>query len=103
MEIAERDRDRTASPKKHGRRLAEHSLDKTSVSVRIPLELCLKVERRFADERGAKADSYVRALAESVKGIQLTKRDIEAVEAAKRENLAKRMRQRERRRREGGK
>ena len=71
--------------------LSEHSIDKKSISVRIPLELCMKVERRFAAARGSKAECYVRALAEAVKGASLTEEDIKAVRSARRKNLADRM------------
>lgn len=81
--------------------LSEHSIDKMSISVRIPLELCMKVERRFSAAHGSRSESYVRALAEAVRGVCLTKRDLAAIESARKENLARRLELRAKRSRSG--
>lgn len=70
----------------------EGKLDKRQVGLRIPLEICHKVQKGYSLPTDADATSaFIRALDEATKDIELTSADMDIIKAEIAANEAKRM------------
>ncbi len=67
------------------------SLDRKSVSVRLPLEVAFKIMRKFGKpEDASDSDAFLRAVRHSIEGEMLTEEDGVCIKAMKAENVARR-------------
>lgn len=74
----------------------EGHLDKRKVGLRIPLEICRGVAKKFAlpSDKGQEAPAFIRALTEATKDVVLTPEDLEIIKVEMEANREKRMQQR---------
>ena len=74
---------------------SEGNIDKRQVGIRLDLDVCRKVEKKYAQpEDDNKAVSFIRALEDATRNVRLTAEDYEIIAAEAKANLKKRMEKR---------
>lgn len=70
----------------------EGDIDKRQVGIRVDLDVCRKVEKKFSlPEDSTRSVAFIRALEEATRGVRLTAEDFKIIAAEAEDNLKKRI------------